>query len=224
MDQEREEHQGFVDPERTTREEEKERKAQQLVVIVPAAWKFIEKVERLRDETPEDQICELIATWDFISVFQESGLLLTEDLEDPDLTTYTFRPLIKNLWEMADESLRLISQTLERLALTQSSSSWSRHMKTPDIFKPDNRDNEINQWSDWKFSFVNYIKGIDARIAASMDPVEENLNGDFRLSDMTDETKVMAARLYGVLTSYLRNRPLKLVKHMRDENGFEAWP
>ena len=33
----------------------------------------------------------------------------------------------------------------------------------------------------------------------------------------------MAVRLYGVLTSYLRNRPLKLVKHMRDENGFEAW-
>ena len=120
---------------------------------------------------------------------------------------------------MADESLKSISQALERLALTQSSSSWSRHMKTPDIFKPDTRDNEIKQWSDWKFSFVNYIKGIDARMAASMDLVEENLNGDFRLSDMTDET----VRLYGVLTSYLRNRPLKLVKHMKDENGFEAW-
>ena len=164
-------------------------KPKQLVVVVPAAWKFIEKVEKVRDETPKDQICELIANWDYISVFQESGLLLTEDLEDPDKATYTFRPLIKNLWEMADESLKPISQALERLALTQSSSSWSRHMKTADLFKPDTRDNEIKQWSDWKFSFVNYIKGIDARMAASMDLVEENLNGDFKLSDMTDEGK-----------------------------------
>ena len=198
-------------------------KPKQLVVIVPAAWKFIEKVEKVRDETPGDQICELIANWDYISVFQECGLLLTEDLEGPDKATYTYRPLIKNLWEMADESLKSISQALERLALTQSSSSWSRHMKTPDLFKPDTRDNEIKQWSDWKFSFVNYIKGIDARMAASMELVEENLNGDFKLGDMTDETKMMAVRLYGVLTSYLRNRPLKLVKFMKDENGFEAW-
>lgn len=36
-------------------------KPKQLVVIVPAAWKFIEKVEKVRDETPGDQICELIA-------------------------------------------------------------------------------------------------------------------------------------------------------------------
>ena len=33
----------------------------------------------------------------------------------------------------------------------------------------------------------------------------------------------MAVRLYSVLTSYLRSRPLKLVRHMKDENGFEAW-
>ena len=33
----------------------------------------------------------------------------------------------------------------------------------------------------------------------------------------------MAVRLYAVLTSYLRNRPLKLVRRIRAENGFEAW-
>ena len=89
-------------------------------------------------------------------------------------------------------------------------------MKTPDIFEPDTRDNEIKQWSDWKFSLLNYIKGIDARMAANMERVEENLNGDFKLSDVTDETKSMAVRLYGVLISYLRNRPLKLVRRLKE--------
>ena len=44
---------------------------------------------------------------------------------------------------------------------------------------------------------MNYIKGIDSRMAASMDLVEENLNGDFRLSDMTEEDDGSAA-LWGV--------------------------
>ena len=90
-------------------------------------------------------------------------------------------------------------------------------MKTPDLFKPETRDQEIKQWSDWKFSFVNYVKGIEPQMAHSMKMVEDNLGGDF------DARKAMAVRLYGVLTSYLRGRPLKLVRHMKDENGFEAW-
>ena len=124
---------------------------------------------------------------------------------------------------MAEESLKMISTALERLTVTQSSSSWARHLKTPDLFKPDTRDNELKQWSDWKFSFENYVKGIDAPMAYSMKLVEENLNGNYELDEMTDETKAYAIRLYSLLISYLRNRPLKLVRHMKQENGFEAW-
>ena len=60
-------------------------------------------------------------------------------------------------------------------------------------------------------------------MAYSMKLVEENLNGTFELEEMTDDTKAQAIRLYSLLTSYLRNRPLKLVRHMKQENGFEAW-
>ena len=96
-------------------------------------------------------------------------------------------------------------------------------MKTPDLFKPGTRDQEIKQWGDWKFSFVNYVKGIEPQMAHSMKMVEDNLGGDFAFEDMTDATRAMVVRLYGVLASYLRGRPLKLVRHMQDENGFEAW-
>ena len=53
--------------------------------------------------------------------------------------------------------------------------------------------------------------------------MQENLNGNYELDEMTDETKAQAIRLYSLLISYLRNRPLKLVRHMKQENGFEAW-
>ena len=67
------------------------------------------------------------------------------------------------------------------------------------------------------------MKGIDAPMAYSMKLVEDNLNGNYELDEMTDETKAQPIRLYSLLISYLRNRPLKLVRHMKQENGFEAW-
>ena len=57
-------------------------------------------------------------------------------------------------------------------------------------------------------------------MAAAMDVVEKKVNSDYTFDDVTEEMKTMSVRLYSVLTSYLRNRPLKLVKHIKQENGF----
>ena len=124
---------------------------------------------------------------------------------------------------MAEESLRLISTALERLQVTQSAQARSRHLKTPDVFKPESRDLELKGWSDWKFSFCNYVRGIDPALAAAMEAVEKELNGDYALDDMSEEMQGMAVRLYSLLTSYMRQRPLKLVRHVKQENGFIAW-
>eukprot|EP00913_Durusdinium_trenchii_P008006 g7509.t1 len=56
-----------------------------------------------------------------------------------------------------------------------------------------------------------------------MDMVENNVDADYNFEDTTDETKAKAVRLYSLLTSYLRQRPLKLIRHVKSENGFEAW-
>ena len=202
------------------------------MVIVLAGWKFLERLEKIREETDKESICELISGWDFTKTLNYTNLEIKEEFEEgePNLTTRTYYPSVAYLQAMAEDSLKMISAALEKLTVaqekltvTQSSSSWARHLKTPDLFKPDSRDNELRQWSDWKFSFGNYIKGIDAPMAYSMKLVEENLNGNYELDEMTDDTKAQAIRLYSLLTSYLRNRPLKLVRHMKQENGFEAW-
>ena len=123
----------------------------------------------------------------------------------------------------AEESLKLISTALEKLTVTQTTQAWSRPLKAPDVFKPEAPDHELRGWSDWKFSFCNYVRGIDPGLAAAMEVVEGELNADYALDDMTEETQGMAIRLYSLLTSYMRQRPLKLVRHMKQENGFVAW-
>ena len=123
----------------------------------------------------------------------------------------------------AEESLKLISTALEKLTVTQTTQAWSRPLKAPDVFKPEAPDHELRGWSDWKFSFCNYVRGIDPGLAAAMEVVEGELNADYALDDMTEEMQGMAIRLYSLLTSYMRQRPLKLVRHMKQENGFVAW-
>ena len=91
------------------------------------------------------------------------------------------------------------------------------------MFKPDGREAELKLWSDWKFSFLNNVKGLDPSMAQSMDMVENNVEANYDIGDMTDETRAKAVRLYSLLTSYLRQRPLKLIRHVKNENGFEAW-
>ena len=53
--------------------------------------------------------------------------------------------------------------------------------------------------------------------------LEKELNADYALDDMSEEMQGMAVRLYSLLTSYMRQRPLKLVRHVKQENGFVAW-
>ena len=66
-------------------------------------------------------------------------------------------------------------------------------------------------------------QSIDPTMANDMDLVERDLEANYDMDDMTDETKSRAVRLYSLLTSYLRQRPLKLIRHVEKENGFKAW-
>lgn len=67
------------------------------------------------------------------------------------------------------------------------------------------------------------VRGIDPALAAAMEAVEKDMNADYALDDMSEEMQGVAIRLYNLLTSYMRQRPSKLVRHVRQENGFAAW-
>ena len=201
----------------------KKRDCRELIVIVAASWQFLDKLEATREDLEEGQIGALVSQWKFWEVLNYSGIPFEVEQDGAHLTSRCYYPKAVQLRRMAEESLKLVAAALEKLCVNQASQSWSRHLKPPDVFKPDTRDNELKMWSDWKFAFCSYIRGIDPAMAAAMDVVEKKVNSDYTLDDMTDDMKTMSVRLYSVLTSYLRNRPLKLVKHIKQENGFGAW-
>ena len=56
-----------------------------------------------------------------------------------------------------------------------------------------------------------------------IDQVDTNPNDDYTFSNLSDGTKAYAVRLFGILVSYMKGRPLQLIKFVPDSNGFLAW-
>ena len=122
-----------------------------------------------------------------------------------------------------EESLRLISSALDRLTTVQQSQSWARHLKNPEAWKPANRDEEIGNWPDWKLVFQTYVKAVAHQLAEMMTQVEGDMEKDYKFEDMTPETQHKANFLFNMRISYIKNRPLSIVKFLPNENGFLAW-
>ena len=102
-------------------------------------------------------------------------------------------------------------------------------LKAPDTFSPNTIEDEVGQWGDWSFSFRNFLSFMDWNYLTDLKKAEEStapidstdLNGAF-LEGLEDR-RVRGMKLYAVLSSYLRNRPLKVLRAVDNMNGFEVW-
>ena len=82
----------------------------------------------MRDQTDTEDICELLAHWDYINLLSYSGLVFEENVTEFKVTTKAYLAYIPYLRTMAEESSRMISQALERLTVNQTTTTWSRHV------------------------------------------------------------------------------------------------
>ena len=169
---------------------------QVLRVIVPSTWRFVERLglerEKIRtqESTRREALLRYIQLWRYEKIVAGPEIPLQVRGHFAAGEVRSFFPRVSKMAGAAEESLRLISEALDRLSVAQSSSSWTRHLKTPDPFKPDNRDAELKQWPDWKFAFCSYVKSLDGKLAELMSVVEADLLTTYEFEDMTTETKL----------------------------------
>ena len=98
-----------------------------------------------------------------------------------------------------------------------------RLVQKPDLYRPETRDQETEQWMDWRFAFVSYLGVVDAQFAAEIERVESTANEEKLMATMAEATQVRSRELYAILLSFVRNRPAKLVRSVPQSNGYEAW-
>ena len=214
-----------IDPEPNRKRKKQRRQNLKVVrVVVPASWKFLTRLEGVRHRFQGDQsIRPFIENWDFADYLHEFNFAEEKSESLAAVEVKTFYPDVRKMAVSAEESLRVIGEALERLTTNTQSQTWAKHLKTPEIWKPENREAEIKGWSDWKFSFVNYVRAVDPKLAELMEWAERQGAEEIRFDDMSAEARAYAPKLFNMVCSYVKLRPLKLIRFTERQNGFKAW-
>ena len=89
---------------------------------------------------------------------------------------------------------------------------------------PGTLDEEVSSWQDWAFTFKNYIGFMDPNYLSEFSWAETH-DGPIREDEYISgsEKGRRALKLYSVLSSYLKNRPLKILRLVLNNDGFEVW-
>ena len=102
----------------------------------------------------------------------------------------------------------------------RSYDSAAKLVKSPEVFAPKSLEEEVSQWPDWSFSFRVFVGFVDPKYAEELVRVE---SGPLNPALYSQEEKERSIKLYAILASYLRNRPLKLLKSEGSQDGYSVW-
>ena len=117
------------------------------------------------------------------------------------------------------EAVRLLAASS---ASSKSDFRESKFVRQPEVFDPKDMDQELQQWSDWSFRFRSFMMVQDPRFKEDMEHCE-SATTFVSFADYPDGMKERAIRLYALLASYLRGRPLKILRSIADSDGFKVW-
>ena len=128
------------------------------------------------------------------------------------------------------EAARAIADASTRMATGTTGTSGtsfdtgSRVLKGPDVFAPGTLDEEVSAWQDWAFIFKNYVGFMDPNYLSEFSWAEAH-DGPIKESEYVSGSDKgrRAVKLYSVLSSYLKNRPLKILRSVLNNDGFEVW-
>ena len=128
------------------------------------------------------------------------------------------------------EAARAIADASARMATGTTGTSGtsfdtgSKVLKGPDVFAPGTLDEEVSSWQDWAFIFKNYVGFMDPNYLSEFSWAESH-DGPINESEYVSGSDKgrRAVKLYSVLSSYLKNRPLKILRSVLNNDGFEVW-
>eukprot|EP00439_Symbiodinium_sp_Y106_P035577 s4713_g4.t1 len=133
----------------------------------------------------------------------------------------------ETLGHQTQEQLRVLGRTLEIVTARAGgrgvANAWSRLLPRPDIFKPQTRDEEISGFPEWAWQRKQYLHAIDGDMCDMVEEVESDLSAEVLLGNVSPEAQNQAKKLYALLTTLVRERPLQLLRSAEQGNGFEAW-
>ncbi|CAE7220909.1 unnamed protein product [Symbiodinium sp. CCMP2592] len=108
------------------------------------------------------------------------------------------------------------------VVLNQLAAAVAQLAQAPDLFNPNSLEEEAAQWGDWSFHFRNFMTIQDSGYRSDFEKCE-SASSFVNFADYAADVKERALRLYSVLASYLRGRPLKLLRANKNGDGYAVW-
>ena len=113
---------------------------------------------------------------------------------------------------------RLLATTEKAAAAAEASASshktesMMKGLKV-DTFKPTTREEELRGWKEWWFGFSTYVCGHDVAYEDDFKGIDLNVEVDHSL--LSDAEVERSRKLYSLLCSLLKGRPLLLIKGLQ---------
>ena len=101
------------------------------------------------------------------------------------------------------------AQAAETQAVAARSDGLIKALKV-DVWKPTTREEELRTWREWYFQLSTWLAAHDSAYETELNAIDVDVAIEH--FDMVDEAAQRSQKLYGVLCSVLRNRPLLLIK------------
>ena len=101
--------------------------------------------------------------------------------------------------------------------------AWYRLLPKPGSFDPGSREDEIAKWRDWSWSFKQYVGRLDPNFVTEIERIRKTPAVEVDMSIMASDEQKRCIFLYSLLASVLKNRPLVLLKSVKDFNGYECY-
>ena len=126
---------------------------------------------------------------------------------------------------------RVCAQTLQKLGEKEREKDGSKADPTtllnpevwPEVWSPGTVDEEQSTWPEWSFLFKSYLAFIEEEFMNDLEHVEKDLEQDLKLNDYKEEVQKRAKKLYAYLVSFVKGRPLRIVRSVTDTDGYRAW-
>eukprot|EP00439_Symbiodinium_sp_Y106_P004719 s6579_g1.t1 len=136
--------------------------------------------------------------------------------------------LVKQRLEQAFSGVfgRLLSTTEKAAAAAEATASSNRTESMMkglkiDAFRPQTREEELRGWKDWWFQFSTYVCGHDPAFEDDFKGIDPETEVDHSL--LTDAEVARSRKLFSLLCSLVKGRPLLLIKNLEGaKNGLEA--
>ena len=142
------------------------------------------------------------------------------------LDMQAMQSMVMSLAQTAQQALMMVSHQSKQQPPSDASGGFTlanKVLKYPEAFGTENADQDALSWLAWSTSFRNWVTFAEPAYENDLAEVERRLTDVPHATNMPPVCLERARKLYVILSSVLKGRPLAILRGVEDRNGFECW-